>query len=90
MSSLLAIIILVLSIPIGFFLKWITKEEIKPGKKYFFLLFILSLILSLSVLLLPINIILKKSSFFSLIFISIVSYISWYEPKKGLKTAKKT
>ena len=79
MPYLIAIIILALAIPIGFFLKWITKEEIESGKKYFKVLFISSFLLSLFVLLIPIEYNLKISSFFALLFMAIVSVMSWWK-----------
>ncbi len=79
MTYLIPIIILMLAIPIGFFLKYLTKEEIKSGRKYFKWLYLSSLLLAFIILLFPIEKNLKDSSFFALIFIAITTYISWRE-----------
>ncbi len=77
LDYIIGFIILLLAIPVGFFLKYLTKEEIKSGKKYFKALYLSSLLLAFIILLSPIEKTLKDSSFFALIFMSIVAYISW-------------
>jgi len=78
MENLISIIILLTAIPLGYFLKYLTKEEIKPGKKYFHLAFITSFVLAIIFLFIEINDInTKKTAIISLFYISIVSFISW-------------
>ena len=78
----LALIVIITSIPIGLILKSLTKEELHDGKKYFLLLWIGSLLIFFIILLININdSTLKYSILFSLIFFSIVSFISWYDFK---------
>ncbi|HRZ85546.1 MAG TPA: hypothetical protein P5277_02085 [Candidatus Paceibacterota bacterium] len=72
-----SVIILLLAIPIGYILKHYTKEEIKSGRKYFFYLFITSIVISSIFLFIPINFVLKSTIIFGLLFIAIVSFISW-------------
>lgn len=76
---LYAILILILAIPIGVILKKITKEEIDYGKNYFQILSIMSITIAIFLLFLPIESNLKKTAIFSLIFIAIVSFISYKE-----------
>lgn len=78
MGLLYGFILLLASIPLGYLLKKITKEEIKPGKKYFRVLWIISLGLAIVFFMLSINDYnLKLSIIFSLLFIANVAFISW-------------
>ena len=78
MSYLIAVAILILSVPIGYLLKLSTKEEMKSGKKYFKILFIVSWILAFVFLLIPIgDAVFKNTVIFSLLFIGNVAFISW-------------
>jgi len=79
MKWIITITILLASLPIGYMLRALTKEELKSGKKYFRAIWVLSLIISLFILIAPLDNIIKKSSIFSLLFIGIVGFISWYE-----------
>jgi len=78
MEYIIAIIILLLAIPLGYLLKYYTKDEMKQGKKYFKILGILSLVLGIIMISISFpdpN--LNKTAVFSLFFIAIVSFISW-------------
>jgi len=81
LKYLLLIVVLLCAIPLGYLLKNITKEELKSGKKYFKLIWTSSLILTVVLfvisLFININAQLKNTAIFSLIFIAIVSFISW-------------
>jgi uncharacterized membrane protein len=77
MEYLIAIIVLLCAIPVGYLLKYETKEELKSGKKYFRILCISSAILALLSLIIKISQTTKKTLVFSFIFISIISFISW-------------
>lgn len=77
MEYLIVLFILGLAVPIGYTIRHFTKDELKQGKKYFKIIWISGIILSLIALTLNFNIIIKKTAIFSLIFISIVSFISW-------------
>ena len=78
MENILAILILLTAIPLGYFLKYLTPEEIKPGKKYFGSLFIGSLLMSVILLFVPFEeIATKKTAVISLFYISLISFISW-------------
>lgn len=47
LKEILAVLVLLSSIPAGFILAWLTQDELKQGKKYFRLIIIVSLILGL-------------------------------------------
>lgn len=65
------------ALPAGFILKHFTKEELKQGKPYFRILWISSIIAGILIFFLNIDETIKFSAGFSLIFISIISFISW-------------
>ncbi len=71
MKYLLSLIVLSFAIPLGFFLKKITKEELKQGRKYFGALWKLSLILGIGMMFFEVYL------GFGFLFISVVSFISW-------------
>ena len=78
MENLYAILILITAIPLGYLLKHLTKEELKPGKLYFGAAFSISLVLAIVFLFIPIpNLAIKKTAIITLFYISIVSFISW-------------
>ena len=77
MSYLLASIILLLAVPFGYLIRYFTKDELKIGKLYFKVLVIISLIISVAILIAPIGAINKKTIISSMLFIAIVSFISW-------------
>ena len=77
MNEILGFVILALAVPAGYILRYYTKEEIKPGKKYFLALWTICLALAFIFLFIPLEEVIKKTTIFSLLFISIVSYISW-------------
>lgn len=64
----IGIVLLVLGVPIGNVLAKITKEELKPGKKWFKILIIISLIGALTSLIMGNDVFL-----FSFLFIAIVT-----------------
>ncbi|MEM4625488.1 MAG: hypothetical protein QXJ28_01855 [Candidatus Pacearchaeota archaeon] len=70
-------VLLLLAIPIGIMLKRFTKEEIRYGRIYFFFLWIICIFLSIIIYLINIDKHIKLSAIFSLIFVLIVSFISW-------------
>jgi ABC-type Fe3+ transport system permease subunit len=41
---ILEIVILLLAVPVGFFIAWLTKEELRMGRKWFRILIVVSLI----------------------------------------------
>ena len=78
MNEILGFIILALAVPAGYILRHYTKEELKPGRKYFLVLWAVCLALAFVFLFIPLSDqILKKIIIFSLLFISVVSYLSW-------------
>jgi len=77
MEYLIAVLVLVLAVPCGYLLRHFTKEEIKPGKKYFKVIWIGSLLLAVVAFLINLELAAKNTLVFGLLFISIVSYISW-------------
>jgi FtsH-binding integral membrane protein len=44
MQNLYAILILLTAFPVGLILSWLTKEELKPGRKWFLALSVISFI----------------------------------------------
>ena len=68
---------LALAVPLGILLKNATKEELKQGKKYFGLISLCALFSALILLFLNIEITLKISAIAALLFIAIVSFISF-------------
>lgn len=78
MENIIALAILVTAIPLGYFLKYLTPEELNPGRKYFKTLFIGSLVLAIILLFVGFEEVnTKKTAVMSLFYISIVSFISW-------------
>ena len=72
MKTLLLIVVLISSIPAGFILSWLTKEELKAGKKWFVIVIIASLILGFITL--KLNIYYLALTF---LYILIVTGICW-------------
>ena len=69
---------LLASIPIGYILKYLTKEELDNGRKYFKVIWIFCLIIAIGFLFFPLDSIeYKKSIIFTLLFIADVVFISW-------------
>lgn len=77
-----AISVLIIAIPIGFILRKMTPEELKDGKIYFAIIWLLSLILALISFFLNFSEADKYTIIFSLIFIAIISFISWFDIEK--------
>ena len=69
---ILEIIVLILAIPVGYLLAWMARDELISGRKWFKIIILLSLILSIIFLILKEIVI-----FFTLIFILIVTLISF-------------
>ncbi len=77
-KELIPFVVLAAAIPVGYILRHFTKEEMSQGKMYFKILWTVSLVMAFFLLFIDIeNNIMKKSVIFSLLFISIVSFISW-------------
>lgn len=74
----LLILILASSFPVGYFLAWLTREELVSGRKYFILLSSLSVLCSLIIAFLDIEQKMRLTIILSLFYISIVSLISIY------------
>lgn len=75
MNILFAIIILLTAIPAGMLLTYLTSDELKQGRKYFKLIFFLSLISAIILFFLPINE--KIPAVLALIYFAIVTFISY-------------
>ena len=69
---ILEIIILILAIPTGLLLAWMARDELTTGRKWFKLIMMLDIILSIILLLMKEIVI-----FLTLIFILIVTLISY-------------
>jgi len=78
---IIAFIGLLTAIPLGYFLKRITSEEMKIGKKYFLYLSGLSIFVLILSLFLSIEYSVKMTLVFSSLYVGIVSFISYYSPK---------
>jgi hypothetical protein len=77
MEFIIATLVLATSILVGYILKEKTKEEINIGKKYFKLLWTSSIMIILIIPFLPFDGIIKQTAIFSLLYIMVISYISW-------------
>ncbi len=75
LTEWLIVIILILGFPIGYFLAWLCRDELKVGRKYFMILTIISFISGLALLFFSLGI------GFSLLFISIVTSVSYFKSK---------
>ena len=77
-NEIIPFMVLISAIPAGYLLRHFTKEEMSQGKMYFKILWTSSLVAAFIFLFVGLeNNIMKKSVIFSLLFISIVSFISW-------------
>ena len=70
-TTIFIVLILLTAIPAGFLLAWLTKEELKDGKKWFKLIIAVSLAGSIAFLFLKNEIVTL-----TLVYMAIVSYIS--------------
>jgi len=78
MSLMIAFIILIASFPIGYIVKSLTKEELKSGKKYFQVVWIICLVLSVGMVFYSMSDdYYRQAVIFTLLFIANVAYISW-------------
>jgi len=78
MGWIIPIIGLAFAIPIGIFIKMLTKEELKKGKFYFIAIFSFSIVLLIVSLFLK-ETVLKNTLTFQALFMAIVSGISAYQ-----------
>jgi hypothetical protein len=72
----LEILILLTAIPVGFLIAYMTEEELKDGRKYFRLIFYLSV--SLAIIFSFIN---RRIESLSLAYLAITSFISYIKSK---------
>ena len=78
MGFVYGFLLLLSSIPAGHILRHLTKEELKQGKKYFLIVWILSIVGALVLLANPmINNNFRLSMIFTMLFIANVAYINW-------------
>lgn len=88
-TLLIGILILIIGILIGLILRKTTEEEIKSGRVYFNVLWISGIILAVIFFFIPIeDKEYKYTLIFSLLFISIVSFVSWIKPNNKRKRMK--
>jgi hypothetical protein len=77
---LIGIFILIFSIPAGYLLRYFTKEEIEIGRPYFAIIWLISLIGGIIFMFILIdNEPYKYTIIFSLFFIAVISFISWFK-----------
>jgi hypothetical protein len=81
---IIEIILLVLAIPVGYLIAWLARDELVDGRKWFKLLIILSSALALFFY--PFN---YGYISLSLLFIAIVSFISFLKSRDKEWTRKK-
>ena len=72
-----AIIALISAVPFGHVLKKASKEELKSGREYFYIIWVASLVLAGISLFADFSKELKSTIIFSLLFVAIVAFISW-------------
>tara|TARA_Y100000310_G_C20594792_1_gene769932 strand:- start:785 stop:1027 length:243 start_codon:yes stop_codon:yes gene_type:complete len=78
MSLLIAFLILLGSFPIGYMVKYLTKEEIRSGRKYFRGVWIVCLAGAIAMLFSStMNLLDKQAIIFTLLFMANVAFISW-------------
>ncbi|PIN95241.1 hypothetical protein COU53_00375 [Candidatus Pacearchaeota archaeon CG10_big_fil_rev_8_21_14_0_10_30_48] len=78
MNTIILFLILACSFPIGYLLKYLTKEELKSGRKYFQMVWFVSLIIAIGMLFYPTeDLIYKQAVIFTLLFIANIAFISW-------------
>jgi len=78
MSLVIAFLILFASFPVGYVIRHLTKEEMKSGKQYFQIVWVVCLVIAVGMLFFPLNDNLyKQSMIFTLLFIANIAFISW-------------
>jgi len=75
--TILTLIILISAFPLGYLLAYLCRDELKQGRKWFILLFVVSLVASLIVAFL--NFEFKFSIILTLFYICIISLISTWK-----------
>lgn len=85
MQNLLYALILLAAFPIGYLLAWLCRDELKAGRKWFFLLAVVNLIAA--IVLSFTSFVYKFPSILSLFFIIIISLIAVWKSydKKWVK-----
>lgn len=71
--------VLLSALPLGYFLAWLTKEELVQGRAAFLLIMAASIIVIIALLSFGLEINLKLSLVFALLFIFIASSISMWK-----------
>lgn len=80
----LGLSVLILAIPIGLILKRMTIEEMESGRIYFNILWLSSIILAIAFYFIPMsNVYDQYTIIFGLLFIAIISFISWKNPREN-------
>lgn len=79
MITLLLILVLLSSFPIGYLLAYLCRDELVQGRKWFILLGVIALAASLVMAFLSIDKAIKFSIILALFYIAIVSFISCYK-----------
>ena len=78
----LLVLLIAIAFPVGKLIARTTKEELKAGKKVFFLLMVFSLLTAILILFTKINLENKLFTIASMLFIFIIVSISYCEGKK--------
>ena len=82
LNSIIIILVLLTSLPVGWLLAYLTREEIKGYRKYFALLIAVSLLIAL--ILAFFNFREKLAIILTLVYIAVVSGVGiWLSYKKG-------
>ena len=82
LNSIIIILVLLTSLPVGWLLAYLTREEIKGYRKYFALLVVVSLVIALILAFFDIKE--KIAIILTLVYIAVVSGISiWLSYQKG-------
>lgn len=76
LQIIISIALLLSALPLGYLLAWLTREELVQGRPAFALIIAASIVIITALLFFGININLKLSLIFSLLFIFIASFVS--------------
>ena len=76
LQIIISIAVLLLALPLGYLLAWLTREELVQGRNAFSLLMAASIIIIIVLLFVSLEINLKLSLVFALLFIFIASAVS--------------
>jgi hypothetical protein len=78
MSLLIAFVVLLVSFPVGYVLRYFTKDELKVGRKYFKIIWIVCLVGAIGMLFYSMaDLLYKQAVIFTLLFMANVAFISW-------------